>query len=126
MSDTADDKQMPWRFQPGQSGNPAGRPKGSRNKLQEDFLKALSADFEVHGVAAIQEMREKDTSGYVKVVASLLPKQMEINETLELIGDAELVDVVTALRAAIAAGQAGVGAKQATKGKQAKELQAVH
>ena len=26
------------RFRPGQSGNPKGRPKGSRNKLGEDFL----------------------------------------------------------------------------------------
>ena len=33
-------------FVPGQSGNPAGRPKGARSKLGETFLKALAEDFD--------------------------------------------------------------------------------
>src|SRR5262245_11937534 len=56
-------------FEKGVSGNPAGRPKGSRNKLSEEFLSALCADFEEHGVASIVSMRENDPSSYVKVVA---------------------------------------------------------
>ena len=38
------------RFQP---RNP-GRPKGSRNKLGEDFIAALAADFAEHGKCVIQ------------------------------------------------------------------------
>ena len=66
----------PWK--PGQSGNPVGRAKGSRNALGEDFLKAMHEDFKAHGVAAIAEVRATKPDAYLKVVASILPKQAEI------------------------------------------------
>lgn len=64
-------------FRPGQSGNPAGRPKGTRNKLSENFVAALYADFEEHGIRAIQDMRVEKPGDYVKVVASLIPAQFQ-------------------------------------------------
>lgn len=69
---------QPYNFRPGVSGNPAGRPKGSKNKLAESFLGALSDDFDQHGVAAIQAMRDKDPAAYVKVCASLIPKDFQV------------------------------------------------
>ena len=66
---------MPWK--PGQSGNPRGRPKGSRHKIAECFLRDLLADYEEHGAVSIAMMRQKDVVAYVKTVASLLPKQIE-------------------------------------------------
>lgn len=60
------------RFQP---GNP-GRPKGSRNKLGEDFIKALAEDFERDGVKAIEICRRTDPTQYLKVIASVIPKEV--------------------------------------------------
>lgn len=73
-------KHPPW--QPGQSGNPAGRPKGARSKLGEDFLKALAADFAEHGVEAIIKVRTEKPSDYVKVVASLMPKEIDASDRM--------------------------------------------
>jgi hypothetical protein len=64
----------PW--QPGQSGNPAGRPKGARSKLSEDFFKALQADFETHGLAAIVSMRTERPNEYVKAIVALQTKEI--------------------------------------------------
>ena len=67
----------PW--QPGQSGNPKGRPKGARSKLGEAFLDAMLTDFEAHGVAAIVKVREEKPDAYLRVVADLLPKDVKVS-----------------------------------------------
>lgn len=64
----------PW--QPGQSGNPAGRPKGARSKLSENFFEALQKDFEEHGIAALQVMRAERPQEYIKAIASLQSKEI--------------------------------------------------
>ena len=69
----------PHCWKPGQSGNPAGRPKGSRHKLSEDFIRALAEDFENHGKDAIVKMREDRPGDYIKVIASLVPKDLNLN-----------------------------------------------
>ncbi len=69
----------PHCWKPGQSGNPAGRPKGSRHKLSEDFMKALAEDFENHGKAAIVKMREDRPGDYIRVIASLIRKDLNLN-----------------------------------------------
>ena len=45
------------RFITGNSGGP-GRPKGSRNRLGEDFPSVLYADWSENGAAVIAEVRE--------------------------------------------------------------------
>ena len=65
----------PWK--PGESGNPAGRPKGSRNKLGEEFITEIYNDWCQHGAAALRKVREDRPDVYFKVVASLLPREIE-------------------------------------------------
>ena len=72
-------------------GNP-GRPKGSRNKLGEAFIQALADDFEKHGPAVIERVRIEKPEAYIKVVASLLPKDLNLNVNhLDSLSDEQLL-----------------------------------
>jgi hypothetical protein len=56
-----------------------GRPKGSRNKLGEKFIADAYADWCKHGIEALQRMRANDPSGYVRVIAGILPDKLEVD-----------------------------------------------
>jgi Family of unknown function (DUF5681) len=66
----------PWR--PGESGNPAGRPKGSRSRLSEGFISSLAADFERHGVAVIEQVRTKNPLEYLQIIARVMPRELDV------------------------------------------------
>lgn len=92
---TAPKQQIGRPFEAGASGNPAGRPKGSRNKLSEAFLKALADDFDANGPGVIERVRKERPHDYLKVCASVMPKRVESEEVTErkdprTMSDAEL------------------------------------
>jgi hypothetical protein len=64
-------------FLQGVSGNPNGRPKGSRNRLTEQFLSDLCAQWEISGQAALKKMAEEEVVDFVRVVASLVPHRVD-------------------------------------------------
>lgn len=86
-----------------------GRPKGARNKLGEAFIDALHDDFVENGVAAIQTVRSEKPDQYLKVIASLLPKDvnLNINDQYGEMSDDELIDRIRQLDATIAPFLAG-------------------
>jgi hypothetical protein len=66
-------------WKPGESGNPLGRPLGSRNKLSEAVIQDIAADWAIGGAETIARVRMTDPATYFRVVASILPKDVLVN-----------------------------------------------
>lgn len=77
---TADKQQIGVPFKPGQSGNPAGRPKGARAKLGEAFLIDMQSAWKARGKDAIEAVIDDKPDQFLKVVASILPKELSLDE----------------------------------------------
>ena len=65
-------------FEKGVSGNPAGRTPGSKNKLSENFVADLHQCWQKHGVTALERVATEQPEVLIKVVASLLPKDVNL------------------------------------------------
>lgn len=107
-------------------GNPGG-PKGARQRVTHRFLSDLAKDYEQWGAGAIKRMRRAKPHEYVKIVAQLLPKQIEIkDEPFDGISTDELAAILDAVRRSLAAARGGgEGAAQAQLGEPAGALPAV-
>ena len=86
-------------FKKGQSGNPKGRPKGSRNRLTDSVLKKIANDFATHGDEVLERVRKEEPALYLKFIISLLPRelimQFEQHRPSEAgsLGDAEVTEL---------------------------------
>lgn len=104
----------PWK--PGQSGNPYGRAKGSKSKLGEAFVADLYANWQEHGVETIEKVRVDDPAAYLRVIASIIPKEFVIkDESLGDLPDSELMEALQLLRS--------IGAKEIKKRKDGKVIE---
>lgn len=117
------------QFKPGNGG----RPKGARNILNEEFIKALQESFREGGLEAIQKVRDNRPQDYLKVLASILPKQVDVTiDPIEQLTEEDLARQLSGLLEAISGRIAETGltgraslAEEELK-KQARALPSLH
>lgn len=86
------DRNERGQFILGHKGN-GGRPKGARSILTTRFLDDLKDTWEAHGKTALERCAMMEPMGFVRVCASIIPKQIDATvtadpELTELIGEA--------------------------------------
>ena len=90
------------RFITGNIGG--GRPKGSRTKLAEAFWADLYQAWQASGIEAIDRMIAEKPGDFVRVVATQMPKELQIAQNpLSDLTDDELEETIAFVRASIAA-----------------------
>jgi hypothetical protein len=92
-----------FEYSPGQSGNPTGKKPGTRNLLQRRVLTDLLQHWEAEGYNAIQTTYREEPATYLRVVASLLPREdiLRVGPLAELSDEelGELESTIVELRA---------------------------
>jgi Family of unknown function (DUF5681) len=70
-------QKLDTRFKPGKSGNPAGRPRGSRNRIVQTVVELYSASLEGTGAEDLERLRQKDLSTYWRLAMQFVPSKVE-------------------------------------------------
>jgi uncharacterized protein DUF5681 len=80
----------PWK--PGQSGNPAGRPQGSRNKFAQQYIEDYYQVWQRKGIKALEDCADTQPAKFILVAAHLIPQHFKVEHEhkLSMLSDAEL------------------------------------
>jgi predicted O-methyltransferase YrrM len=117
-------------FQKGDGGNKGGgRRQGARHRISTALLEAFAADFEANGAETIKITRIERPTEYLKIAASLLPREFEITHNqIQEISDDELDQLINRVRAELDRGLIDItpgGKEPALNGKPPALLSAV-
>ncbi|ESZ12558.1 hypothetical protein X735_20590 [Mesorhizobium sp. L2C085B000] len=84
----------------------AAKPKRTKKTLGDDFLDAVRADFRAHGAGVIAAVRADKPDQYLKIVQSVLPKDLAkdlhvSSDNLEALSDDEIRRRIRGLEAVL-------------------------
>ena len=101
-------ERKPWQWQPGQSGNPKGRPLSSRHKIAERLIADIGAKWEQHGESVLDRLALTDPKAFAQISYGILPREafLSVVDTrlpggLDPADWGVLVQLIDAVRAAL-------------------------
>jgi hypothetical protein len=76
-----------------------GRPLAAQREIATRLMAILAVDFEREGPDTVAKLRLENPTNYLRLVAALLPKDLDDENLLGKVSDEELQDVILRLRA---------------------------
>ncbi|NDF11523.1 MAG: hypothetical protein EB060_01735 [Proteobacteria bacterium] len=116
ITENTDQKHKPWQFKPGQSGNPSGKPKGSRHKTTMAVQALLEGEAEAISRKAIELALMGDLTAIRLVLERVLPPRKDAPVLLDITKPTSLQEVTQTIADvvdAVAGGEITPGEGQA-------------
>lgn len=101
------DNQKPWQFQPGQSGNPTGKPRGAQHKATQAMRTMLDGEAEAITRKVIDLAKEGDLTAIKICIDRIVPPLKSTTQPVKLNAPMpdNLTDTAKAFVSAAAAGE---------------------
>ncbi len=94
----------PFKWKPGQSGNPKGRPQNAKQKLSDAFLADMLEAWQAKGKEAIDRVIEERPHEFIKAVGATVPKDINVKASaMDELTDDDVASLIGAVRSAILA-----------------------
>ena len=97
----------PTRWPPGQSGNPAGKPPGTRTAFSQGFVRDFALVWAEEGLEAVRKVAKKSPEAFVAIAARICPNDVRLTLEQAIPGGMSLEDY-SLMREVIAAIREGM------------------
>jgi Family of unknown function (DUF5681) len=82
----------PTRWPPGQSGNPAGKPPGTRTAFSQGFIRDFALVWAEEGLEAVRKVAKKSPEAFAAIAARICPNDVRLTLEQAIPGGMSLED----------------------------------
>src|SRR6476660_3990513 len=82
----------PTQWKPGQSGNPAGKPPGTRTAFSQGFIRDFALVWAEEGLEAVRKIAKKSPEAFVAIAARICPNDFRLTLEQAIPGGMSLED----------------------------------